>query len=134
MPSANATPEEKREYRRKYWAANRERLLAQQRERGKRNYAANPQAYARRNRKARLQTYGLTESQYQAMLASQGGKCAICETTQGRRKSTDHPLYVDHDHATGKVRGLLCQPCNSALGMFEDDVARLRKAIAYLSN
>lgn len=131
---AKKDPEAKRAYRRAYYAANRDRILAQQRERSRKNYQQNKAAYADRGRRTRLKTYGLTEVDYQRMLATQNGRCAICGTTQGRRKSDDHPLYVDHDHKTGKVRGLLCQPCNSALGMFEDDPERLRKAIAYLSS
>lgn len=64
------------------------------------------------------------------MAIRQGGRCAICrrEPEQGRR------LAVDHDHATGEVRGLLCKACNTALGMFRDDVASLARAIGYLAD
>lgn len=129
---AKKDPEAKRAYRREYYRQNRERLLEQQRERGKRNYAAKPEAYSRRSRKSRLKTqYNLTEDEYQKMLSEQDFRCAICGSRSGRRKSS-HPLLVDHDHETGEVRGLLCQPCNSALGMFEDDTDRMLKAIDYL--
>lgn len=126
-------PEQMREYRRKYYQANRERILEQQRIRSRENYLKNPERYAERNRRTRLKSYGLTEAEYMEMLASQSGRCAICGTTNGRRKSETHPLYVDHDHSTGAVRGLLCQPCNSALGMLEDDPERLRRAVEYLT-
>jgi hypothetical protein len=59
------------------------------------------------------------------MLARQRGVCAIC-------KRSDQTLCVDHCHATGKVRGLLCAKCNSTLGFCDDDPKRLLAAIAYL--
>lgn len=69
--------------------------------------------------------YGLTEDEYDLLLAAQGGVCAICgrfETV--KRGSNVSRLSVDHDHATGQVRGLLCQSCNVICGMFRDDSAR----------
>lgn len=71
--------------------------------------------------------FGITVEQYNKMLAAQGGTCAICASTPGLRR-----LAVDHDHETGIVRGLLCGPCNRALGMFRDDPALLAAAIRYL--
>lgn len=132
--TAKKCPEAMRAYRKAYYEKNREKILAQQRERSRKNYQENKEAYARRGRRARLKMYGLTEAQYDEMYEAQDGSCAICRATQGRRKEKDHPLLVDHCHATGKVRGLLCQPCNSALGMFEDNTERMRKAIAYLNS
>lgn len=72
----------------------------------------------------------LSLDDYDAMLMAQDGRCAICAdpvTSEGRA------LAVDHCHASGRVRGLLCDPCNLGLGKFRDDPARLRAAIAYLS-
>jgi hypothetical protein len=78
-----------------------------------------------RNTELRLQReYGLTGVEVAALIESQGGLCAICET-----KAAAH---VDHCHATGKVRGVLCFTCNVALGQLNDDVALFRKAIEYL--
>jgi hypothetical protein len=72
-----------------------------------------------RSRKSNLkQKYGMTEQTYFATLASQNGKCGICEATESGRKDTPW-LLVDHSHTTNKVRGLLCQPCNIAVGMIE---------------
>lgn len=68
--------------------------------------------------------YGLTRAQYDEM-AEKG--CAICGGQPSDR------LYVDHDHKTGMVRGLLCHQCNSGLGMFKDDKSLLAKAIEYLT-
>lgn len=79
-------------------------------------------------RKRRLmKAYGMTEQQYFAIVAAQGGGCAIC----GRRAGKKH-LVVDHDHKTGKVRGILCSPCNVGLGNFQEMESRLDSAINYL--
>ena len=80
--------------------------------------------------------YGLSDGQYQALLASQGGRCAICGTTEWNGKSP----HVDHGHdccpgdkSCGScIRGLLCDFCNRGVGMFADDPARLRAAAGYL--
>lgn len=63
------------------------------------------------------------------MLASQGGGCAICQKPDGEGKDR---LHLDHDHETGKARGLLCGPCNRGIGMLRDDPALVRKALDYL--
>jgi len=68
--------------------------------------------------------YGLVADDYDDLLAAQDGRCAICL----ERK----PLSVDHDHRSGKVRGLLCAKCNSAIGLVGEDPAVLGRAIAYL--
>lgn len=86
--------------------------------------------YYRRNRreiKSREleKKYGITLDAYEALLASQGGVCAICGRPPRR------PM-VDHDHLTNAVRGVLCSECNLALGKLHDDVESLRRAIAYL--
>lgn len=72
--------------------------------------------------------YGIEPEQYKAMHAEQQGKCAICK----EEPKTKRGLHVDHDHETGKVRGLLCHGCNVALGSFKEDVTLLNKAIEYL--
>jgi hypothetical protein len=126
-----AISEERKAYQRAYYAANRDRILAQQRERSKRSYARDPEGYARRGRKSRLKRhFGLTPAEYDAMLLAQGGMCAICGAApfEGAKR---HP--VDHDHETGTVRGILCGRCNRALGLFQDDREILTRAIAYLT-
>jgi len=126
------------EYRRKIlaWnkaskAAHRAEINAHLRER----YASDPEFRERklargrgeRRRKSLLATlYGMTLADYEALLARQGGVCAICRERPACR------LYVDHCHATGWVRGLLCICCNFALGLFKDQPDRLRAGAAYL--
>lgn len=78
----------------------------------------------------RMHLYGVSQQQYEAMLAEQGGLCAVCRTDEwGGRHGVPH---VDHDHSTGAVRGLLCDNCNQGLGRFGDDPTRLRAAAEYL--
>jgi hypothetical protein len=72
--------------------------------------------------------YGITVNQYLDILSSQNGVCKICY----KKCKTKSRLSVDHDHNTGRVRGLLCNRCNRALGMFEDDTELLLSAVAYL--
>lgn len=84
-------------------------------------------ALERRNRNYRLiSTYGITIWDYERILEEQDNKCAIC------RLMTSYELHIDHDHSTGKIRGLLCRECNHGLGNFRDDPIRLIAAAHYL--
>lgn len=76
-----------------------------------------------------MYTRGITLDDYNNMLTAQRGVCAICKkiSNDGRR------LCVDHCHSTNRVRGLLCTYCNTAIGLFKDDVTLLSNAIKYLS-
>jgi len=77
-----------------------------------------------------LRKYGLTSSAFSTLLRGQKNRCAIC-----RHKFTmDKKPAVDHDHKTGKVRGLLCTNCNRVLGNAKDDVNVLFTAIQYLES
>ena len=80
-------------------------------------------------RKMIRQKYGLTLEQYDELLIETGGKCTICKVKQS---DLTKPLFVDHDHVTGKVRGLLCIKCNTAIGFFKDNPILLKRAINYL--
>lgn len=82
-------------------------------------------AQARENHLARK--FGLTSADVDALVASQGGCCAIC-----RRDSGNAPWSVDHDHETGAVRGVLCSRCNTGLGLFADNPEWLEKAADYI--
>lgn len=80
-------------------------------------------------------TYGITAEEYYDMLAAQDNKCAICESEEvNNSRVTSNKLFIDHCHDTGKVRGLLCSKCNHSIGLLNDDVDLLRKAIDYLTN
>lgn len=72
--------------------------------------------------------YGITKDEFYVMLESQGNKCKICK----READTYRRLTIDHDHNTGKIRGILCGQCNSGLGLFKDDVYIMKEAIRYI--
>lgn len=86
-------------------------------------------ACAKHNRRKRTlrDTYELTLEDYDRMLESQHGRCAIC-----RQAPAEKLLSIDHDHSSGKVRGLLCSACNFAIGTFNDDPKRIKRAARYL--
>jgi hypothetical protein len=100
--------ERARETERRYREANREQLRV---------------AKAASNRKV---LYGLTREAFLALVADQQGLCLICRGFYGLK------LHVDHDHATGNVRGLLCGNCNTALGLLGEAPDRFAAAVAYL--
>ncbi len=79
----------------------------------------------------RVRRYGITMQRYQQLLAEQGGGCALCGVV-GRGWARGAGVHIDHCHKTGKVRGLLCGDCNTAIGRFGDDPAKLRRAAEYL--
>lgn len=79
-----------------------------------------------KKRAAGLRKYGLTISEYGAMVERQANTCQICT-----RQFVTAP-HVDHDHTSGKVRGLLCTECNKGLGHFRDDIESLERAATYL--
>lgn len=99
--------------------------------RGKVNYHYDPDIW--RNYQYQKK-YGITLAQFELMLKSQNGVCAICgqpETFKGRGGKIT-PLSIDHDHKTMRIRGLLCRRCNSFLGHIKDDPEILEKGAAYL--
>lgn len=77
--------------------------------------------YARHIEKA----YGISISEYNLMVETAGGRCAICRRVRA--------LVIDHNHATGEVRGLLCKNCNTGIGLLEESIEVLRSAERYLS-
>lgn len=88
--------------------------------------AENKAAISEQNRR---QKFGLSDVEAQAMLDAQGGGCAVCRVPLAL---VGRSANVDHDHDTDQVRGLLCRPCNLAIGQMKDSPARLRAAAAYL--
>lgn len=90
-----------------------------------------PAIREREHRQKVARVFGIPVTQYDEMLGSQSGVCAICGKPQAGKRSR---LHVDHDHSTGKVRGLLCNTCNAGLGSFRDDSGLLHAAIKYLES
>jgi len=85
----------------------------------------NPEKYRANARRSQLKRYGLTEADYAKMVEDRNGKCDLC-------RDAPSVLYVDHDHKSGKVRGLLCNRCNLALGLFLDRPEVGARVAAYL--
>jgi Recombination endonuclease VII len=105
---------------------------AQARKNLARNVQNDPNA-RRRNNIANLRKYGLTVEQHEAMMLAQGNVCAICgEAANPDGVRAASRLHVDHNHVTGKVRGLLCNHCNRGLGFFRDSRELIEAAVAYL--
>jgi hypothetical protein len=116
----------KQEYRERanaYYRAHKESIQ----ERARASRQARKQNNDQSIRSGKLKRlYGISAAEYDALLAKQGGVCAIC------RKRSKERLCVDHCHVTGTVRGLLCNACNLALGCLKEDQASLVAALAYL--
>lgn len=107
----------------------------------RKRYASDPSIYKERNRKsyerhadkrsdyARFRAYGLSKEEYLQKLAEQDYRCEICGTHQDQ---LTYKLAVDHKHDTGKIRDLLCAPCNMALGLLKENISTMTNMIAYL--
>lgn len=126
--------EKRKSYRRRWATANKDRILELDRSWKKKNrgrvsllarlrYQKNPQ---RELDRIRFKKYGITGEEYRLIIEKQGVKCPICN-----RDITKNPS-VDHDHVTGKIRGLICNNCNLSIGNAEDSPDRLRAMADYL--
>lgn len=128
-----ASPEKMREYRRKYRETHRDKIRAAgkiHREQNKDKLRHYRNAHKARHRRWKLQTkYGLTLEQMEQMFVAQNGQCAICLKPFEKWSN----IHVDHNHETGKVRQLLCSNCNTAIGLFHDNIQTLSNAIDYLN-
>ena len=135
---SKAHPERIAETQRKWYAKNgaayRESHRDELRAATRKWYAAHPEQVKVNNRTQRLRSYGLTNEDYAARLLAQGGVCALCGKAETHldRKGGITRLAVDHDHATGAVRALLCHACNVGIGTFGDDPDLLRAAAEYI--
>jgi len=114
------------------------RIYSKAREAARKKREETDPIYKETRRKKKLHAmlkhkYGMTLDEYHTLVESQNNQCAICSVELTERSQTikDSPK-VDHDHDTGKVRGVLCGKCNMAIGLLNDDPDTLRKAIAYL--
>lgn len=119
----------------------RERANARQRDRAAARRAEPGYTRAGELRRLKAQRYGMApdvfEDWFQSTFSAQGGACAICRTTflaeaPARRGGAAGVPYVDHDHTTGQVRGLLCTGCNVLVGFLEKDPARATAATEYV--
>ena len=131
--------EQLKEYKKQYYLENKDSIS----EYSKKHYIENKECIKKRVRKYRLNNpdklknaalkhkFGITLNEYSVLLSKQKHRCAICKSFGVGRKNAKY-FHVDHDHETGKVRGLLCSKCNTALGLFNEDVTALKKAIKYL--
>lgn len=118
-----ANPEPEIERARRWQRENPERYKLNQR-----RMRNSPEGKRRQRAGHLLRKFGMTLKQYDAMLEAQEGRCAICT----KPPRPDVSLHIDHEHETGRVRGLLCFSCNAALGYFGDDCDRLIAAAGYL--
>lgn len=129
--SANATTPEKRARKRELFRLNNSlpENIAKRIER-----RDSVEQRARIHKTMRQYRYGLSPEDHHKLLDKQNGVCAICKKPETKIVNGKLiPLSVDHDHVTGKVRGLLCRTCNNALGQFKDSLENLYSAIKYLS-
>jgi DNA-directed RNA polymerase subunit RPC12/RpoP len=148
--SASLT-EEQRQKRREREAKNRAKNIDKARETGRRSYRKNREkrlAYSKAYHSAHRQEhrecglrhkYGLADIDVSALLEKQRGKCAICGDVfpsivgvADRDRAARRP-HIDHEHGTGKVRGLLCKKHNTGLGFFDDSLLLLTQSVIYLS-
>lgn len=127
--------EYQRKYQKKYRLANKDRLVAYYQgwcANNKEKTAELCRSYYRANKKKiraykwKLR-YGLTHDEVYTLYATQNGSCAIC------KKSLNDVFVVDHCHSTGKVRGLLCNQCNQAIGLLNENISSFRNAIDYIN-
>lgn len=104
---------------------------AQERSKKRKEYFNN---YRRSNA---LRRYGLSEEGYNLLLEKQNHRCAVCGKKESAKsynaKNGAQRLSIDHDHKTGKVRGLVCFSCNRGMGYLKDSIDLLQQAIKYLS-
>lgn len=99
--------------------------------RNRRLYAADPAIRRAAADKARVSKYGLTNAEFDTMVRDQAGRCRSCDDPMG---PGPRQLHVDHCHFTGRVRGLLCGGCNTALGAVQDSPRRLRQLAEYIDD
>ncbi len=143
----NQNPENKqksKEYHKQYYLKNKEKLSIQ----NKNNYIKHKDSYKEISKSYRINNkekivkdrsiykrkirYNITQEQYITMLEEQHNCCAACNKPFHGKGGNSLAPAIDHDHKTGKIRGILHQSCNKALGLVDDDIELLDKLIQYL--
>lgn len=127
MPRPRVTKEHikarKLAFSRKWYATNKERLVE----------VRKTQRSQIKNRHLKW-AFGITLNDYNQMCEKQNNLCAICNKSETKKHGDIvRKLAVDHDHSSGKIRGLLCTRCNAGIGSFEDNIELLNDAINYLT-
>ena len=111
------------------WRDDHPQLPGQRKAQSAAHYASNRERYLDRHYR---RSYGMSLSQVEELLASQNGACALCLRDLPSLRAFGRQASVDHCHATGRVRGVLCRGCNLGLGNFREDPEALLRAIEYL--
>ncbi len=136
-----------REYHKEWRDKNAEHVRVYGREASRKWRKDNPEKAREVNRKTRAKnlekhrecqrnsnfkrSHGITRDQADAMTKAQDGKCAICDW-ESTGDYHGERLFVDHDHATGKIREMLCHSCNASLGLVKENIDTLMKMVAYI--
>ncbi len=116
--------EKRIQYRKMYYIKNKHKALAE----AHKYKLLFPEKYALSIKKCKLKKYGLTIETHAELLRAQQNVCAICFLPE---PNTGWDLTIDHDHKTGRVRGLLCHKCNKGLGLLGDTLERIESAYNY---
>ncbi len=134
MNPEDLAKQRRKEADKKYYEQNKEACKKRTKEHpsciaAREKYRSKPETKDRIRNWRLLQNYGITNQDYEQMLADQGFCCAGCGLHQN---ILEKKLNVDHDHITGKIRGLLCGSCNRALGLVKDNIETLVRLHKYL--
>lgn len=117
-----------KEYRKKWYQNNKEKV----KEQTKKRYQSLDFNY--RQKYTIKYKYGIGLIEYETLVKKNNGCCAICGREQENGAKHYKKLYIDHDHTTRKIRGIICNDCNRGLGGFKDNIQFLQNAIKYLEN
>ena len=134
MNQEDLAKQKRKESSKKYYEENKEACKQRTKEHpsciaAREKYRNKPETKDKIRNWKLLQNYGITNQDYEQMLENQGFCCAGCGLHQN---ILEKKLHVDHDHVTGRVRGLLCGNCNRALGLVKDNLETLVRLHEYL--
>jgi len=113
------------EYSKLYYQTHREKRIANQLK-----YNRNHKEKIKNSRLKRI--YNISIDEYNNILLTQNNRCAICKKPLDLQNPKH--VHIDHDHKTGKVRGILCNKCNSAIGYLNDNIEYIKNALEYLEH